>query len=718
MRNDTPAAPPLIAYAAALACGASLAQPRFAACALVVLALLVGLRRPRAAAAILAAAAGIAMSLRLAHTRESEQRAVAAFERDRFVVVEAPLDRGWSRRETSSLLRVARFRANGREFAQPLLIYTRSTPPPIGMSATIRAEGFVRVDDRGDFVMTIKSPRLMAYRGELLRWNPARWNRALAARLAPYAVVWPEEVALAEALALGRGERLGDAMRDEYRRGGTYHLLVFSGMQIAIAAAAIAWLLRWLHAPRASDWSLLAFAVLAPAFIGPTASVMRASIAIGLYALSRILKRPTSIGNLWCVSALIRLLLAPAELTDAGFQLTYVGAGALLFLTHPKSRRSVRLATGAIAAEAAITPLTLFHFHQYAIAGSISTIAMSPVIFAMLLVSAAACALPCDAIFGVMHLLRDLCSLMNAGASPLSGFLARPPALVVIGAFAAAWLLRRRPALAIAALLVPSVVAAWPRGGPAITILDIGQGDSILVRDAGHVLLVDGGPSPDVLLPLLADRGVRRIDVVLLTHAHPDHCGGLPAVVRRLKVGEVWISPRRFRGPCAQELLAACSERATPIHLVRDGDARNLGAVRISALLAGRTFRRSPENNSSIVVRLQIERRRVLLTGDVEREAEAMLAERVRRADILKVAHHGSHTSSTALLLDAVAPRVAFISCGRHNLFGHPHAEVLAALEARRVRVWRTDRSGSIEIALDGGRLAVRPQIDTPPPRL
>src|SRR5439155_3746296 len=121
--------------------------------------------------------------------------------------------------------------------------------------------------------------------------------------------------------------------------------------------------------------------------------------------------------------------------------------------------------------------------HQYAIAGSISTIAMSPIIFAMLLVAAAACALPCDAIFAVMHLLSDLCSMMNAAASPLSGFLARPPALAVIAAFSVAWLLRRKPVLAIAALLVPAVISVWPRGGPTLTFLDIGQGDSILVRD-------------------------------------------------------------------------------------------------------------------------------------------------------------------------------------------------------------------------------------------
>ncbi|HKO55050.1 MAG TPA: ComEC/Rec2 family competence protein, partial [Thermoanaerobaculia bacterium] len=640
-----------------------------------------------------------------------------------------PLDRDWSRRGAAASLRVASFRADGVPFARELLIYTHSSPPPIGFARSIRAEGFARVDERGTFVMTIKSSRLISYQGALRWWQPSRWNRALAMRLAAHARAWPEEVALAQALALGRGERLDDHTREEFRRGGTYHLLVFSGMQIAFAAAAIAWVLRWfLHKPRVSDWLLLTFAVMAPLFIGPTASVSRASIAIGLYAVSRILGRPTSLENLWCVSALLRLIAAPTDLADPAFHLTYAGAGALLFLGRTARGRWV---LSALAVEAAITPLTLWHFRQYAIAGSAMTILMSPIVFAMLIVSAAACALPCDPLFALLHLLREVCAFMNDFAAPLSGYLPRPPLPLLVLAFGLAFVLRRRPPLAIAALLLPTLAAAWPRPPVPLTFLDVGQGDAILVRDR-ETLLVDGGPQPERLLALLADRSVRRIDVMLLTHAHPDHCGGLPAVMQRISVGELWLSPRRLRGPCATSLLAAASERAVPIHLIRDHDRCSLGGIALTTLLADRTFRRAPENNSSVVVRLQIGRRRVLLTGDIERDAESELASGrparqpsgvppggvyALQADILKVSHHGSRTSTTAPFLEAVAPKLAVISCGRRNLFGHPHAAVVRALDAQHIRTWRTDRSGSIEVTFPNGRIAVHPQIDTPPPR-
>src|SRR5262249_47130979 len=192
-----------------------------------------------------------------------------------------------------------------------LTIYARFAPKLIAMEKLVRAEGFVRRNDRGELTLLVKSPRLLEYRGALSALDPAAWNRMLANRLRPHAAQFPTEVALVEALALGRGERLQDEIRNGYKRGGTYHLLVFSGLQIAFAAGAIAFLLRAFRAPRASDWLLLIFALLAPMFIGPTASVSRASIGIGIYALSRILKRPTTLENLWCVAALVRLIVAP-----------------------------------------------------------------------------------------------------------------------------------------------------------------------------------------------------------------------------------------------------------------------------------------------------------------------------------------------------------------------------------------------------------------------
>ena len=262
-RRDAPAALPLIAYIAGLTCGFSI---REAAGLIAVAIFLVALKRAREAVLVFLIAIGVMNALPRATIQTSEER---------FVTIEAPIDRDWRLRGDANLLRVT---LRGT----PLTIYARFEPEVIRMEKLVRAEGFLRRNDRGELTLLVKSPRLLAYAGTLSWSDPAAWNRALANRLRPFVARFPHEVALVEALALGRGERLQDEIRDNYKRGGTYHLLVFSGLQIAFAAGVIAFLLRALHAPRTSDWLLLVFSILAPLFIGPTASVSRATPSASL----------------------------------------------------------------------------------------------------------------------------------------------------------------------------------------------------------------------------------------------------------------------------------------------------------------------------------------------------------------------------------------------------------------------------------------------------
>src|SRR5262249_7636993 len=347
-------------------------------------------------------------------------------------------------------------------------------------------------------------------------------------------------------------------------------------------------LLRWLHAPRSSDWSLLAFAVLAPLFIGTSASVSRASFGVALYALSRILHRPTTVENLWCVAALLRLIIAPIDLTDAAFHLTYAGAGALLFVT----RRRWLL---PVAVEMTITPLTLFHFHQYALGGSIVTLLLTPVIFAMLLASVACCLAPSAPTLGVVGLLHRLCTSINGAVSFAFGYFAAPAVASMIVAYGGALLAiaflrgRWRAAAMLALFAVPLASSIW-RGtrdvdAPHLALLHVRRGDALPLPAPGHAVLVDAGPEQARLLPMLADRGVRRLDAVVLTHVHPDHCGGLPLVIAQRRIGSVWITRRRFRGECAQMVLDACAAREVPIHLIRDGDEAAFGPIAIHALV-------------------------------------------------------------------------------------------------------------------------------------
>jgi competence protein ComEC len=228
------------------------------------------------------------------------------------------------------------------------------------------------------------------------------------------------------------------------------------------------------------------------------------------------------------------------------------------------------------------------------------------------------------------------------------------------------------------------------------------------VVDAGGSRDARFDPGETRVAPELWRRGVHRLDAVVVTHAHPDHVGGVPFLLHAFRVTELWEGPAPLRDPGWRRVDARLSLGDAARLTVAEGMGRDWDGARISVLGPARP-RRPPlavRNEDSVVLDVSFGEVHLLLTGDVAGEEEASL--RVPRSFVLKVPHHGSRSSSGAILVARAAPRLALISVGAHNPFGHPHPEVVERYSRAGTLVLRTDRDGTVDVATDGRRVWVR----------
>ena len=272
-------------------------------------------------------------------------------------------------------------------------------------------------------------------------------------------------------------------------------------------------------------------------------------------------------------------------------------------------------------------------------------------------------------------------------------------------------------ALAVVALLIWAAVATQPDPRWHVVFLDVGEGDAIFIQTpSGQKVLIDGGPSPATITNALGRRlpfWDKKLDLVVLTHAHEDHLTGLLEVLRRYQVQQVLEPGYPHTSAMYLRFLQTIQEKGIAYRVARAGQRLDLAGAYLTVLHPGDSFLSSTAsdlNNNSVVLRLVIGQVAVLLPGDVDEPAQAAILSRggELKSTVLKVSHNGSRTALTGSFLPAVSPAVAIVSVGADNSFGHPAPETLAQLRAAGVQVYRTDQSGTIEIITDGTGYTVR----------
>jgi competence protein ComEC len=508
------------------------------------------------------------------------------------------------------------------------------------------------------------------------------------------------------------------------------------------------------------------------ALAGGSASVVRAAVMADVYLLAVILDRRADLLNTLALSALALLWWNPRFLFDVGFQLTYLATlGIVLALPrceaalarHPRPIRwGLESVVITLAATVMTLPILATAFNRVALVGVLANLPIVPLsglitglgtaASAALLVTPAGLPWLNQVNAWLVDLLFALARWFAAWPwSTLRIYTPTPGMLLAYYGVVAAWIAGgpavhpsapapgragrgrwcRWLAVACGLLLLTQVILRLhpPRSasGVRLTLLDVGQGEAIFLRLPGERrMLVDAGGLPGgrfdvgarVVAPFLLHEWVGHLDVLVLTHAQEDHIGGAPAILRGFSVGEVWSPDVPSRSVTFLWIQEYLRHQRIPHRIVSaDSPALRWGEAGVQVLhplarptrtgWGGRAPRSRP-NEPSLVLRVGIGDRALLLTGDIEREGEAVLLRRGEaiRAQVLKVPHHGSRSSSGTAFIQAVRPELALVSVGYGNRFRHPHPEVVARYRAAGVRLMRTDTDGAItvEMTADGVR--------------
>lgn len=560
-----------------------------------------------------------------------------------------------------------------------------------------------------------------------------------------------EEGNLLLAILLGDKDKLSEDIQESFKTSNLSHMLAVSGAHVSYIILGLTYVLQnSIIGKKNGKIVCIFFLLVFMAITNFTPSVTRACIMAVLTLFSGIIYRKSDVYTNISVAALITLIFNPYSLLDLGFQLSYGGTiGIIIFIKRIQEKKSnskvinyiKQMALVSIYANIIIIPIMMYHFNTVSFTFIISNIMASPilgiiVITGFLFIIASITVKPLTrliAIFikpilSILIKISQICSKL-----PFSNILVVTPYMFNVISYYAIILYCIKSkknnkckiiiCLLIVLILINFIIYIFPQK-LRIFFIDVGQGDStLIITPDKKTVLIDGGGSDSfdvgekVLLPYLLDRRILKVDYVLISHFDTDHCGGILTIMEKVKVKNIIISEQAEHSENYERFKKLMIHKKIRLIEVKKGDKIKIGRYSEFKILfpTSRLLSENPLNNNSIVAQFNYNNFKMLFTGDIEKLAEQQILKTEKaeiRADILKVAHHGSKTSSIPEFIKAVRPKIALIGVGKNNTFGHPNQQTIKNLENIKCRIYRTDLQGEIIIKIDQkGRMNVKSKL-------
>lgn len=542
-----------------------------------------------------------------------------------------------------------------------------------------------------------------------------------------------KESNILKAMILGEKQFLDNETIDLYRTSGIYHILAISGLHIGILSLFLTKIFKFVNR-RFGYIFVIIILIFYCIFTGASLSTIRATIMCITVLIANILFRSPDFISSISLSAIILLIKNPYYLFDIGFLYSYTSVFSIAFLGgricsiyNIKGIYKAFIISFFVCLS--IKPITAYYFYNFTILDTLLNIIIIPFMSIVVIIgfissivgmfSIPVAKFLIGSVYYILRLFTYICKVVeNMNFNNI--IIGRPSIFVIISlyimlffigyAFYDKYLLKKRKkfiniGMGIFIIFV-SISILTPKPF-TITMLDVGQGDSIVGINNDGVFLIDGGGNnnfstgENIILPYLKSKGIETIDFVFVSHNDSDHIKGVIEILDKINIKNLFLPINNTLDENYETLLNIAKDKNIPIYFLQNGDSLTLGKnLNFDVLHPNKEFLDKGDNNNSLVLKLNYNNNSVLFTGDIEKQAEDFLLDNNKnlKSDILKVAHHGSKTSTTTDFIKNVTPKDALISCKENNIYKHPSEETLKTLKDANINIYRTDKNKSITI--------------------